>query len=115
MANRSTAAKVVDDRPHEHVWAWLLGGGALVAVCVGILAGRPIVLGSGAILAGLLVLSRLIIDVRGGTTSSNWGTWRRHESPIRYHTNIGFWGLVTIFWFAIGILAIIGTIEVAAP
>lgn len=63
-------------------------------------------------MAGMLVLSRVIVDVRSGVSSSNWGTWRRNEHRIGFRCNVCFWGVITLLWFILGSLAMLNLIRV---
>ena len=110
LQNRSRLPKVLPERSGEHVAAFLLGIGALMMVGVGILAGNPMIAGSGTMMAGLLVVSRLVVDLRSGVTSSNWGTWRRDENQFAYYRNICFWGAIALAWFLFGVLVMLGWI-----
>jgi hypothetical protein len=107
--------QIADDRPHEHAAKVLLGVGALGMMAAGVLDASPFALGSGAMMAGLLVLSRVIIDLRRGVTSSNWGTWRLRENRLAFRRNICFWGVVTVLWFVLGTLAMLQLIRLPSP
>jgi hypothetical protein len=111
VQNPRALPRVADQRPSEHVAKCLLGIGSLIMMGWGILGRDPVMIGSGAIMAGLLVLSRLIVDLRCGVTSSNWGTWRRDENRGLFRCNICFWAFVTALWFMLGILIIGGFIQ----
>ena len=108
MARRAALLERVDERSHERLARSLLGFGSLGLMVLGVLAGNRTIVGMGAILAAVLVLSRLIVDVRSGVTSSNWGTWRRRESRLGFQCNVCFWAFVTLLWFALGILTMAG-------
>ena len=111
---RSVLPGVADERPNEHAAKCLLGVGALFMMGLGVLAGSPVALGTGAMMAGMLVLLRVIVDVRSGVTSSNWGTWRRTENRARFRCNTCFWGVIAVLWFVLGGLAMLELIPVPA-
>ena len=68
---------------------------------------RPVLL----LMAGLLILSRLVVDLRSGVTSSNWGTWRRDENRVEFRRNICFWIVITLLWFVLGIFTVFGWVR----
>lgn len=107
LQNRSAQPEVAEEGP-EHASSCLLGVGSLMTISVGIVAGNSVVAGSGAILAGLLVLSRLAADLRSGVTSSNYGTWQRHEHRLGFRRNVCFWGAIALLWFVLGTLLMFG-------
>jgi hypothetical protein len=98
------AAAAADDGPTEHVSGCLLSGLAAVLMFFGAMTHSPLALGIGAMLVGVLVFSRLAQDVRGGVTSSNWGTWSREATPRSFHRNVGFWAAIAIGWCLFGLL-----------
>jgi hypothetical protein len=114
LSNRRRLLAISDARPTEHVTQCLLGIASLVMMGCGVLADSPAMAGMGAILAGLLVLSRLAVDLRSGVTSSNWGTWRRNDHRVGFLCNVCFWSVITILWFAVGIVAMLGFIQVSS-
>jgi hypothetical protein len=112
---RRSQTTVDDGRPTEHARNWLLGLGAIAMLVCGILAHNPVVTGSGAAMAGVLVLWRLAVDCRSGVTSSNWGTWRRDQNPRGFRRNVAFWGMVAAVWFVLGAAIIVGLVRVPSP
>jgi hypothetical protein len=108
--NRRTAPPLVDPRPAEHGFKLLLGIAALGAIGLGLVGSSAVMLAGGAFLFGALTVSRLIIDLRSGETSSNWGHWRRSENRHYFLCNVGFWATIAVAWFALGGLAILGLI-----
>jgi hypothetical protein len=104
-------AEVADARPTEHAAKCFFGIGSLVMMGLGIVANNPVAFGSGAIMAGTLVLSRVIVDLRSGVSSSNWGTWQRNENRLGFRCNVSFWGVITLLWFALGSLAMLDLIR----
>ncbi len=66
-------------------------------------------------MAGLLVFSRLVVDLRAGVTSSNWGTWRRDDSRLRFQCNVYVWGAITVLCFVVGILTMLGYVSLPSP
>lgn len=115
LVKRSALPEAVDERPTEHITKCLLGVASLIMMGAGILADSPVAIGSGATLAGLLVLWRLVVDMRSGITSSNWGTWRRDEHRLAFRCNICFWGFITMLWSVLGVVTMFGFIRVPSP
>jgi len=99
----------------EPVRRCLLGLGSLLLICVGVASGNSAVAGWGVLMAGLLVLLRLVGDIKSGVTSSNWGTWQRNQQRTKFYCNFIFWGVVTAFLFGVGALAMFGAIQVPTP
>jgi hypothetical protein len=95
---------LADAQPVEHGSMCLLGIGALVLASVGTLAGNAVVAGCGAVIAGLLILWRLVVDLRRGVTSSIWGTWRRDENRVAFRCNVCFWTFVALCLFLAGLM-----------
>lgn len=91
----------------------MLGIGALVLMGLGVVARNPVVGGLGALLLGLLVVLRLVTDVRSGITSSNWGTWRRDQNRLAFHCNVGFWAAISLACFILAILVMLGVFQPA--
>ncbi len=114
-SGRRSQATVDDGRPKEQARNWLLGLGAVAMMVCGILAHNKIATGSGAAMAGILVLWRLATDYRSGVTSSNWGTWRRDQNPRAFRRNVAFWGAVAALWFVLGAAIMIGLVRMPSP
>jgi hypothetical protein len=111
LPGQTVLAKVAD----EPVGRCLLGLGSLLLICVGVASGNSVVAGWGVLMAGLLVLLRLVGDMKCGVTSSNWGTWQRSQQGIGYFCNLVFWGVVTASLFGVGVLALFGIVQVPTP
>jgi hypothetical protein len=84
-------------------------------MCVGAMSGNNLVLGIGGLMAGALVLSRVVADSRAGISSSNWGTWRRRESPVGFHRNMTFWAVVATLWILLGLATMLGLVPWPMP
>jgi hypothetical protein len=115
MTRRNALPLPIDERPAEHGLKLLAGVAALAMMGLGVVGSSPIMLGSGAIAFGALTLSRLVVDLRRGETSSNWGHWRRNEHRIYFNWNVCFWGAIAAAWFVLGGLAMSGRIPLAGP
>jgi hypothetical protein len=111
---RATPLTIVDDQPVEHGSTCLFGIAALILVSVGVLSGSAGAAGSGALMAGLLILRRLMVDLRRGITSSIWGTWRRDKNRFAFRCNICFWSAVTLLWSLLGIVILLGWVHLPA-
>ncbi len=110
LKNRLAVSHAADEHPIEYASVWL-GGGSLLVMAVGVLAGNPVVAGCGAIMVGLLILFRLRTDLRSGVTSSNWGSWRRDENRIGFRCNISLWSVLTLACFLLGVFTILGWVH----
>jgi len=114
LKNHRALPQVADVHPVEHVSTWLLGVAALMVVAIGIVAANPVVAGCGALMAGLLVLVRLLADMRSGITSSNWGTWQFNENRVGFRCNICFWTVIMLTWFVLGVFVLFGWVRLPA-
>ena len=107
---RTAAALAAAGRPSDRLGC-LFGAAVLGMMFVGAMGGSSFLLGTGALMAGALVLSRIVNDLRSGVSSSNWGTWRRDESRVGFRRNTIFWAVVAALWFLVGFATMLGFVS----
>jgi hypothetical protein len=107
---RAAAALAAAGRPSDRLGC-LFGAAVMGMMFVGAMGGSSFLLGAGELMAGALVLSRIVEDLRSGVSSSNWGTWRRDESRVGFHRNTIFWAVVATLWFLLGFATMLGFVS----